>query len=65
MLCVGHKWKHIKDVVIEEKLSKMDTHSRSMVSYKHTQNRELAKQGVISILRCEICGKIKHVKTRF
>ena len=60
MFCVFHKWRHIKD---EEYYGK-DTYY--LTDFMTGENRpSKPPEGIISIVRCEKCGKIKHIKTQY
>jgi len=57
MFC-NHKWKSLSTHKFESELKNI-TEAR-MPSVIMT---ELSKRGVISVIQCEKCGKIEHIKT--
>jgi hypothetical protein len=55
----NHKWK-MENFKFENELDKFKDSNIEMDEFTA---RELAKRGVITVAKCEICGKIKHIKT--
>jgi len=57
MFC-NHKWKLLSTHKFESELDKF-SEAKMMTSVAI----ELSKRGVISVVQCEKCGKIEHIKT--
>lgn len=60
MIFHKHKYEIIETYQFENDLKNM--HGVRMDGFTA---RELAKRVVITVCKCEVCGKVKHVKTEF
>lgn len=59
MFC-RHKWNEVKTYEFKNQLTEL--RGCSMDGFTA---RDLAKRGVITVVKCEKCGKIEHIKTVF
>lgn len=62
MFC-KHKWEIIESYKFENELKDFITGFKGSIDIDSETSQELAKRGLITIVKCSKCSKVKHKKT--